>query len=190
MKVKVGISVRHAHLTKETYQKLFGNTDIKKLRDLDQIGQYASESLITIKLGERKIENVRIIGPLREYNQVEISRTDAYYLKVNPPIKSSGDLKESLPITIIGPKGEITLEKGLIIANRHIHLTKEDEKKYNLENEETVCIKIEGEKAGILKNVKLKVAENSSLALHLDTDDGNAFGLKTGDIVEVLKEKK
>lgn len=188
MKIKVGVSNRHIHLTKEVYEKLF-DEKLEILRNLDQPGQFAAKQTVTIKNENGSFDNVRIVGPLREYNQIEISKTDSFKLKENPPIRTSGDLEGSLPITIIGPKGSIDLDKGLIIANRHIHLTKEDIKKYNLENTEKVAIKIKGEKAGILKNVYLKVTKEASLRLHLDTDDANAFNLTNDEIVEVLKER-
>lgn len=189
MKIKVGVSVRHVHLTKDIYEKLFGTDKLEKLRDLDQPGQFASTSTVTIKNGERQLDNVRIVGPLREYNQVEISRTDSYFLKINPPLRNSGDLEDSESITIVGPNGEVTLSQGLIMSNRHIHLTLEDVKRYKLENVEKVCVRVDGEKAGIIKNVFLKVLDTASLSLHLDTDDANALDLKTGDEVEVLLEK-
>ena len=121
---------------------------------------------------------------------MEISRTDAYFLKVNPPIRESGDIKGSSPITLITSLGEVYLDEGLIIANRHVHLTKDDVEKYGLYNIKEVAIKIKGEKSGIIRNVYLKVQANASLRLHLDTDDANAFNLKNGDEVEVLKIKE
>lgn len=189
MKVLVGVSNRHVHLTREIYDKLF-DEELTKFRDLDQPGQFAANEKVSIKVNDALFENVRIIGPLRDYNQVEVSLTDAYKLKVEPPIRTSGDLKGSLPITLIGPKGEVSLDEGLIIANRHIHITREDLEKYNLKEEELFAVKVSGEKAGILKNVHLKVGDSSSLRLHLDTDDANALGLKTGDEVEILRIKE
>lgn len=189
MKVSVGVSARHVHLNKETFQKLFNQPDLTPLRTLDQKTQFAASEKVTIKVGEKEIPNVRIIGPLRNYNQIEISKTDSFKLKVNPPIKSSGDLEGSLPITIIGPNGKVDLEKGLILANRHIHINKEDLKKYNLKETDKIAIKVDGEKGGIMKNIHLKVQEDASLRLHLDTDDANAFNLKDNDEVEVLKER-
>lgn len=189
MKILVGVSARHVHLTREVYEKLF-DEDLEKLKDLDQPGQFASKQTVSIKSDDRRIDNVRIVGPLRDYNQVEISRTDAYNLKVNPPIRKSGDIKDSLPITIIGPKGEVNLEEGLILADRHIHITNDDLDKYGLYSNEEVAIKINGEKPGIIKGVHLKVQDNSSLRLHLDTDDANAFNIKNNDEVEVLRIKE
>lgn len=189
MKILVGVSNRHVHLTKEVYIKLFGNDSLEVERILDQPMQFASKSFITIKCGEKEISNVRVLGPFRDYNQVEISRTDAYKLNVNPLVKSSGDLDDSLPVTLIGPMGEVNLDKGLIIANRHIHITPNDILKYGLSDVDKVCIKVDGEKGGILKNVYLKPSEDAGLRLHLDTDDANAFGIKNDDEVEILIER-
>ena len=189
MKILVGVSNRHVHLTKDIYDKLF-SSPLEKMRDLDQPGQFASKQTLSIKVGDKIIDNVRVVGPLRDYNQVEISRTDAYFLKVNPPIRESGDLKGSLPITLITSLGEVNLDEGLVIANRHIHLTKDDIEKYKLCGIKEVAIKIKGEKSGIIKNVYLKVQDKALLRLHLDTDDANAFNIKTGDEVEVLKIKE
>lgn len=108
---------------------------------------------------------------------------------MNPTIKSSGDLEESLPITLIGPKGEVNLDQGLILANRHIHMTPDDILKYNLTDDKNICIKVNGEKGGILKNIYIKSDKDASLRLHLDTDDANAFGIKNDDEVEVLIER-
>ena len=189
MKVIVGVSNRHVHLNKETYEKLF-KKELTKFRDLDQPTQFAANEKVSIKVNNIKMDNVRIVGPLREYNQIEISLTDAYKLKVKPPIRTSGNLKGSLPVTIIGPKGSVDLKEGLIIADRHIHITKQQMKKYNLKEKENLAVKVNGEKSGILKNVHLKVLDNSNLRLHLDTDDANSLGLKTGDEVEILRIKE
>lgn len=189
MKVKVGVSARHVHLKEQTYNKLF-DEPLEKLKDLDQPTQFSAKQTVTIKNENHQIDNVRIVGPLRDYDQVEISKTDAYKFKVDPPIRTSSDISGSLPIDIIGPKGTVHLEEGLIIANRHIHITKEDAKKYSLENIEKLAVKINGEKPGIIENVYLKIKDESSLRLHLDTDDANAFCLKDNDEVEVLKIKE
>lgn len=189
MKVLTGVSNRHVHLTKDVYMKLFGNDNLEVERILDQPTQFASKSFVTIRCGENEISNVRVLGPFRDYNQVEISRTDAYRLMVNPPIKSSGDLDDSLPVTLIGPMGETFLDKGLIIANRHIHITPSDVLKYGLSNIDKVCVKVDGEKGGILKNVYLKTSDDAGLRLHLDTDDANAFGIRNDDEVEILIER-
>lgn len=187
MQVILGVSNRHVHLKEEDYKILFGDEPLNKVKDLRQPGQFASDKLVTIKNGDREINHVRVLGPIRNYTQVEISKTDAYTLKLNPPIRTSGDLEGSSPITIIGPKGEIDLKEGCILANRHIHISPEEVKKYNLEGVKKVKVKIDGEKGGILNNVYLKILDPSVLEMHIDTDEGNAFNVKTGDILEIVE---
>lgn len=187
MNISIGISNRHVHLTENHLKVLFGDDfKLEKRNDLTQPKQYASTSTVTIKTEKSFIENVRVLGPCRSYTQVEISRTDAYKLGINPPIRNSGDLTGSSPITIIGPNGELNLTEGCIIPTRHIHLTKEHIKAYNLEGKEKVSVKIYGEKGGIINNVYLKESDEAFFELHLDTDDGNAHNLKSGDIGEIL----
>lgn len=187
MKVILGVSNRHVHLTKDDYYTLFGDEPMNKVKDLRQPGQFASDKFVTIKNGDRQIFHVRVLGPFRNYTQVEISKTDAFTLKVNPPIRTSGDLEGTSPITIVGPKGELNKDKGCILANRHIHISSEEVKKYNLEGVKKVKVKVDGEKGGILNNVYLKIMEPSVLEMHIDTDEGNAFGVKTGDELEIIE---
>ncbi len=187
MKVSIGVSNRHVHLTLKHLQILFGEDyKLEKRNDLNQPGQFATNSLVTLKTDKDEINNVRVLGPLREYTQVEISKTDAYKLGLNPPIRNSGDLKDSSPITIIGPKGCVKLKEGCIIATRHIHILPSQVKAYNLEGIEKVNVKINGEKGGIITNVYLKVSDESYFEMHLDTDDANAHLVKNGDIGEIL----
>ena len=187
MKVSIGVSNRHVHLKKEHLNILFGEDYvIEKKNDLKQPGQYASNSLVKIKTDKSEIDKVRVLGPLRNYTQVEISKTDAYKLGLNPPVRDSGDLKGSSPITIIGPSGQIDLEEGCIIATRHIHILPNQVKMYGLEGIDKVSVKLNGEKGGIISNVSLKVSEEAFFELHIDTDDANAHLIKNGDIGEIL----
>lgn len=182
MEVVIGISNRHVHLTEEDYKKLFGDLEFTKYKDLNQPGQYSSNSFVTLKNDDREIQRVRVIGPLRDYTQVEISQTDARQLKINPPVRTSGDLKGSASITLVGPKGQIDLDEGCIIAERHIHILEEQAKLYGLIDKEVVSVLLPGEKGGVINNVHLKIAPNSYYEMHLDTDDANAHLLKNGDI--------
>ena len=191
MEVIIGVSNRHVHLKQEHLELLFGeNYELEIKNNLVQPGQFASTSTLTIKTEKSEIPNVRVLGPVREYTQLEISKTDAFKLGLNPPIRESGDLKGSAPIELIGPNGSIKLEEGCIIANRHIHITQEQIKELGLEGIEKVSVRLEGEKGGIIDNVFLKIAENSVLEMHLDTDDANAHLIKTGDVGKVIKWKK
>lgn len=189
MKVTLGVSNRHVHLNKEDLEILFGKDyQLKEKCKLGQPGQFSSTDVVSIRTSKAQIDNVRVIGPTRDYTQVEISRTDAYKLGINPPISSSGDLLEAAPIIIIGPNAVLEKEHACIQANRHIHITEEQKKEFGLANCEKIQLKVEGIKGGILDNVYLKVAENSLPELHLDTDDSNAFMLKTGDELEIINE--
>lgn len=186
MEIKVGVSNRHIHLNKKNLEILFGeNYELNILKNLTQPNQYAATETVTIKTKKNSIHNVRVLGPIRNYTQVEISKTDAYTLGINPPIRDSGDLKNSSPITIIGPKGEIFLNEGCILANRHIHATTEDVIKYNLDLTKKYKIRVLGEKGGILENVSIKVDDSYIFELHIDTDDANAHLIKNGDILSL-----
>lgn len=188
MKVSIGVSNRHIHLTKEHFNILFGtNRELKKIKDLNQPTQFASDCLVTIETSKSRIEGVRVLGGFRNYTQVEISKTDAYKLGINPPIRRSGDLKNSSPITIIGPLGKLELESGCIIADRHIHMTPKQQKLYGFQGKEEVSVLLNGPKGGILFHVHLRVDDNSYFEMHLDTDDANAFELKQGDIATILE---
>lgn len=187
MKVKVGVSARHIHLTKEDIETLFGKSyKLSVKNELSQPGQYSCEEVLTIKTKKAQITGVRVIGPERDKTQVELSKTDAFRLGLNPPVRNSGCLEDASLITIIGPKG--SLEKNCaIIATRHIHISKEDAKNIGIFDKKTVSIKVTGEKMGILENVYVRVMKDSVCEIHLDTDDANAFLIKNGDLVELLK---
>ncbi|MDD2180807.1 MAG: phosphate propanoyltransferase [Bacilli bacterium] len=188
MKVPIGISARHTHLTKEHLEILFGRDYcLKILKKLSQPGEYASLETIGVKGPKGKIEKIRVLGPIRKYTQIEISKTDAYKLGLTPPVRESGDIVGSSPITLVGPKGQIELSEGCIIASRHIHITPDEVKKLGLENQTKVCVLIDGVKGGIIHNVTLKVSENYQFELHLDTDDGNAFLINQGDMGTIIK---
>lgn len=188
MKVSIGVSNRHVHLTKEHFNILFGaNRELKNIKNLNQPTQFASDCLVTIETPKSKIEGVRVLGGFRSYTQVEISKTDAYKLGINPPIRRSGNLENSSPITIIGPEGKLELESGCIIADRHIHMTPKQQELYGFQGKEEVSVLLGGEKSGILFHVHLRVDENSYFEMHLDTDDANAFEIKQGDIATILE---
>ncbi len=188
MKVSVGVSARHIHLTEAHFKILFGeNALLHEKRPIHQPFQFAAEETVTIQTEKSKIEQVRILGPFRSYTQVEISLTDAYQLGIHPPIRDSGDIKGSAKVTIIGPVGTVVLEEGCIIADRHIHITPKQMELYGLTDFTEVHVQVTGKKGGILSHVYLKVSEQSYFELHLDTDDANAFGLHNGDVVTILE---
>ena len=185
MKVNIGISNRHVNLTLEHANTLFGK-ELTKLRDLVQKGQYACNEVVTIKTAKGEIPNVRVLGPTRNYSQVEISKTDAYKLGLNPPVRTSGDLEDSEAITIVGPNGEVQLKEGCIIANRHIHMNPETAHELGFCNDQRVCVKIDTIKGGIMENVHIKVTDDGVLEMHIDTDDANAFLVEKGMMGEII----
>ena len=190
MEVKIGVSNRHIHLTKEVLNILYGdNYELECIKELTQKGQFTTNATVTIKSVKGKIEKVRVLAPLREYTQVEISMTDAYKLGVNPPVRNSGDLANSSSLTIIGPKGEITLDNCCIIASRHIHINKDKMKELGLENKEYVKVKFDTNRPAILEGVYLKVTDLGVFEMHIDTDEANALGLKQGDIGTIIEEE-
>ena len=186
MKVRIGVSARHVHVTKEDLNTLFGEGyELTKKVDLTQPGQYACNEQVTLKGPKGEIERVRILGPERGETQVEISRTDSFKLGVKPPVRNSGDLEGAAEITIVGPKGEVT-KNAAIIAARHVHATIEDAKKYGFEGKKFVSVVVKGEKGGILENVYVRISDKFSYEVHLDTDDANAFLINNGDEAELI----
>lgn len=188
--IPVGVSNRHIHLTRQDVETLFGKGyRLTPLKDLSQPGQYACKEQLTI-VGPslRPIEKVRVLGPERKASQVEISRTDAYLLKVKPPVRESGKISGSAPITIIGPKGVVTLSEGCMIANRHIHMSPEDGARFGLKDNDYVTVDAFGERRTRFFDVQVRVDPNFRLEMHLDTDDANAAGLANGAKVAIVKE--
>jgi putative phosphotransacetylase len=188
MEVSVGVSNRHVHLTEEDFKILFGEeATLEVYKPINQPGQFSSTSFVTLKTKKDTIEKVRVLGPFRTYTQIEISKTDAYKLGLNPPVRTSGDIKGSEAITLIGPKGTLEKKEGCIIADRHIHILPSQAEMYGLNNVEEVSVMIPGEKGGILSHVKIRISEQSYYEMHLDTDDANAHFIKNGDIVKIVK---
>lgn len=183
MRVPVGVSNRHVHLTKEDVDILFGKDYKLTPRNyLDQPGQYATEETVSLKTDKNIKEHVRIVGPTREYTQVELLSTDKEYFGINPPVRNSGDLLDSEDITIIGPKGEINKKNICIIANRHIHINTRDNNSFY----EGQIVKVEiGDK--VLEDVHIKTGDSYALSLHINKDDALANNIESG-AVGVIKE--
>lgn len=187
-KIPVGVSNRHVHLTEKTFHKLFGDeTKFESLRPLYQPGEFASKHTLTIvgpKL--RCIENVRILGPLRKYDQVEVSLTDSIYLGIEPPIVNSGSLENAAPLTLVGPKSSVYLERCAIIANRHIHMNSKEAMILGVKDGDLCKVRIQGIKSTIFENVLIRINDNWRLQIHLDTDDANAAFIKGEAYAEFL----
>lgn len=187
--VPVGVSNRHIHLSQEHLETLFGKGyELTKFKDLSQPGQYAcKEQLTLIGPSLKSIEGVRVLGPVRKESQVEISRTDSFTLKVKPPVRESGSIAGSAPITIVGPRGIVTLKEGCILANRHIHMSVEDGKNFNVKDGEYVAVEAKGDgKRTVLYDVQVRVSDKFALEMHLDTDDANACGIGNGAKVKIV----
>lgn len=187
MKVKVGVSNRHVHLSKEDFEYLFGGDSLPVLKELSQDGEFASSLVVDIKTDKNVIKNVRLIGPFREKTQVEISITDAYFLGLKPPVRMSNNLDEAIDVTLINGDKELLCKNSCIIANRHIHINTKNQDKYNLYDGEEVSVIVDGTRAGRLDKVFVKAKDNYNLELHLDMDEANAMNLKNGDEVEIVK---
>lgn len=189
-KIPIGVSGRHAHLSQEHLEILFGpGYELTVMKDLSQPGQYAAEEKIDVISPAGKLQaGVRILGPVRKASQVEISRSDAIRGKFVAPVRSSGDVKGSGACTLVGPKGQVELTEGVIVADRHIHFSLADANEFNVKDGDVVSIKIDGTKPGILENVLCRVSDKFALDCHIDTDDGAAFEVQTGDSVTLVKK--
>lgn len=185
MKIKVGVSNKHVHVTKEDLMILFGSEELTWFKDLKQPGQYASDNKVSVKTAKGQLDNLRILGPTRKYTQVELSKTDCFVLGITPPVRASGDIDGASELTIIGPHGSVT-RNCAIIANRHIHIDNQTRIDLGLENVEVVKVKVYGEKGAVLDNVFIKEQEPSFFEIHLDTDDANACLIKNDDEVEII----
>lgn len=187
MKIKVGVSNRHIHISEKDFKFLFGNSEFSSKSPLSQEGEFASNYVLTVKTLKNKIDKVRIVGPFRDKTQLEISLTDAYFLGINPPVKMSGNFENGEDVVLCNLEKELILEGGCIIANRHIHINTNEQDKYGMYDGDVFSVKIDGIRGGVLNNVIVKAKDNYSLELHLDTDEANAMMLKNGDIVEIIK---
>jgi len=186
--IPVEISNHHVHLTRDSLNVLYGKGyELSKLRDLSQPGEFASNEQVSLVGANMKIiEKVRILGPLREYTQAELSITDGYFLGLDLPTRISGNIKGSPPIIFIGPKGVLTLSEGAIRAARHIHMTPKDTEYYQVKNGDRVKVEVSGEHGVIYKDVVIRVSEKSKLAFHLDTDEANAGNVKGTGLARIL----
>lgn len=186
--VPVGISNRHIHLSQDAVDVLFGKGhELTKKKEL-MGGQFACEECVTIVgLKLRAIENVRVLGPVRKANQVEISVTDARKLGITVPVRESGDTVGSAPIAIVGPKGALYLEEGCIVAARHIHMSPADAMAAGVKDGDYVSVKADNERGTIFNNVKIRVDASFTLEMHIDTDEANASGIGPKTRVSIIK---
>jgi putative phosphotransacetylase len=186
--IPLGVSNRHTHLTEETFKRLFGqDAEPEIYRELYQAGEYAAKQTITIAgPKQRAIQSVRLLGPLRSYDQVELSLTDAIVLGIKPPVANSGNLSEAAALTLIGPAGSVYLEHCAIIASRHIHMSPANTQSFSVHDGDFCKIGISGVKSTVFENVLIRVKEGWKLQAHLDTDDANAANVRCNMAVKFL----
>lgn len=180
--IKIEISARHVHLTQQDLEVLFGDGyDLKKEKALSQAGDFAASEVVSVEGAKGRMDNVRIVGPCRGYSQVELSATDCYKIGINAPVRLSSKIIGSAGVKLVGPKGELKLKEGAIIAKRHIHMNPEDSAKLGVKNGQNVKLAIDGPRALVFDNVEVRVHESFRLTVHLDTDEANAAGIKSGN---------
>lgn len=180
--IPVAVSARHVHLTQEAVETLFGEGyQLTPYKPLSQPGQFACNERVTLVGPKNKIERVRILGPVRSKNQVEISRTDEFFLGIDAPIRASGHVEGSPGIHLIGNKGELTIKEGVICAWRHIHMTPKDAEKFGVKDKDVVEVRVQNNERPItFGNVLVRVKDSYKLEMHIDTDEGNAAELNVG----------
>ena len=187
--VKIGVSQRHVHLSRKDLDILFGEGfELTKAKTL--MGrEFASEQFVTLVGPSLKsIEKVRVLGPVRKNTQVEISKTDTFVLKVSPPVRPSGEIEGSERLVLVGPKGTVYLNEGVIIANRHIHLDPQYAEANNIKDNEYVDVLVEGIKPTTFYDVQVRVRDDFRCEMHIDTDDANSTLLRNGDKVKIIKK--
>ena len=188
MKVLVETSARHVHLSKETLEVLFGEGyELTKKKDLSQPGQFACEERVTVVGPKKELAGVSILGPARKADQVELSATDARSIGLPIVIKESGDLAGTPGCKLVGPKGEVEIKEGVIVAKRHIHMTTKEAEEFGLSNGQVVGVKVESNDRSLtFGDVVVRVRDDFALAMHIDTDESNAglVGNAYGEIVK------
>jgi putative phosphotransacetylase len=187
MHISVGVSNRHVHLSPEHVEMLFGGgRSLTPLRELSQAGQFAAHETVSLVGPKGFIQDVRVLGPSRVSTQVEISRADGYLLGLNPPLRLSGHIEDTPGITLVGMKGAVVLQKGVIVAKNHVHMSLQDASKLQIESGDSLILQTMGERPLIFADVVVRVNERYSLDFHIDRDEANASGLKTGDFVQMI----
>ncbi|MCC5912540.1 MAG: phosphate propanoyltransferase [Clostridiaceae bacterium] len=185
----IALSNRHLHLSQEDIETLFGKGyELNKLKDLSQPGQYAAEEKVDFVGPKGTIKGIRVLGPARPQTQIEVSLADGFALGLKVPVRDSGDVAGSPGVKIVGPKGEVELEEGVIAAARHIHMHTDDAERFGVEDKQKVKIRTKGERAVVFENVLVRVSPKFGLEMHVDLDEGNAAAVKNGEMVELILE--
>lgn len=188
-KVPIGVSARHIHLSKEHVELLFGaGANLTEMKPLTQPGQFAANETVAVYGPKGSFAKVRILGPARKATQLEVSRTDAFALGINPPVRESGSIEGTPGIRIVGPAGEVTVDKGVIVAARHIHFHTSDAERWGIADKQVLKVRVGGERGVIFDQVIARVSDQFALDMHIDTDEGNAAGINTGDFGEIIED--
>lgn len=184
--VEAEASGRHVHLTKEQAQTLFG-AELTPVKELSQPGQFAAKERVTIRGPKGELSHVAVLGPCRALTQVEVSKTDARVLGIDAPLRLSGDVKGTPGCTIVGPRGSVNAEEGVIVAKRHIHMSEEDARLQNVRDGEVVRLKMFTDRPVVFEDVAVRVHPQFRTAAHLDYDEANACGFQKGDLGMILR---
>lgn len=187
--IPIGVSNRHIHLCRADMDILFGaGSELTRMKDLGQPGQYACEEVVSIRSAKGQLNKVRILGPLREETQVEISVADGYTLGIKPPVRESGSLDDTPGIELIGPSGSVHKQYGVIAALRHIHMSPGDAETFGVKDKDIVRVTVgDNVRAATFSNVLVRVSEKYQLEMHIDVDEANAVGVKTGGAAYIFK---
>lgn len=185
--VPIGVSARHIHLSQEHVEVLFGKGyALTEMKPLSQPGQYAANETVAVSGPKGSFAKVRILGPARNQTQLEVSRTDAFALGVNAPLRESGNIAGSAGITLKGSAGEVTIEEGVIVAARHIHFHTSDAERFGIADKQMLRVRFGGERGVVFEQVVARVSKDFALDMHIDTDEANAAGVKNGDLAEII----
>lgn len=186
--IPAGVSVKHCHLTKEHFKILFGaSAEPKRVKDIKQPGFYAAEEMIDVQGPKGVLKKIRLVAPYRDHTQIEIAVSDAMAIGLKPPVRESGAVKGSAGAILIGPAGKVEIKEGVIIAQRHLHFSPSEAKSLGIASGEVVRVRAgagQG-RSTVFEDVVVRVSDKYSLEFHVDTDEANAAGIKTGDIVHI-----
>ena len=191
LEVPIGVSGRHIHLAQEHVEILFGaGHKLTPTKALSQPGQFACVECVTLKIAKGSIAGVRIVGPGRPETQIELAVTDSFRLKLDPapPVRMSGKIAGSPGLTLVGLAGEVTIHEGVIISQRHLHMTPDQAQEYGFEDQQMVAIACTGPRQVVFGNVIIRVHKTFKLDFHIDTDEANCAGVKTGDKAYILAD--
>lgn len=186
--IPAGVSVKHCHLTKEHFKILFGaSAEPRRVKDIKQPGFYAAEEMIDVQGPKGVLKKIRLVAPYRDHTQIEIAVSDAMAIGLKPPVRESGAVKGSAGAILIGPAGKVEIKEGVIIAQRHLHFSPSEAKSLGIASGEVVRVRAgagQG-RSTVFEDVVVRVSDKYSLEFHVDTDEANAAGIKTGDVVHI-----